>query len=183
VSNRGLHALGRDLERWGRGLDVQRSEQDFLEFRAARAAALSLKIDMNRLTKRATSLPRVGAFARPNTGRGKVYTSNANAWQLKARGPVHWAEYGTSAHYVVARAADTSKRARRRRGRQASGRSRGRDAQVLSDGSRTFGQYAYVRGMRARPFWFAALRRYFPEAVDRAEPEVTDAMRGWIRRG
>ena len=183
MSARGLNGLARDLERWGKGLRVPPSEQDVWEFQASRAAAVSLKIDTDRLVKRAKRWPKAGAFTRPNTGRGSMPAAGKNAWLVKARGPAQWSEFGTSAHWIVARGADTSKKAQRRRKRQASGRSKGRDAALLTPtpgGALNYGQYAWHPGTRARPIWFATIDRYWPDAVDRSEEQILQALEGVV---
>jgi len=183
MSARALNGLARDLERWGKGLRVPPSEQDVWEFQASRAAAVSLKIDTDRLVKRAGRWPSAGAFTRPNTGRGSHPQAGKNAWLVKAQGPGHWAEYGTSAHWIVARGADTSKRAKRRRKRQTAGRSKGRDAALLTpdkSGPRHYGQYAWHPGTRARPIWFATIDRYWPDAVTNAEEQILKALEGVV---
>lgn len=181
--SRSLNALARDLQRWGDRLDMPPRTAEVMEFRAARAAALSMKIDMKRLAAAAaTSIPRAGAYTAPNTGRRAVQSSRRTAWMLKASGPVHWAEWGIGGHWIAASGQDTSRRAKRRRTRAARTGRRGRlrDSPVLSDGSRTYGMYAWHRGVRARPFWFAGLDRYWPDALERAAGELFDALDGEV---
>lgn len=182
MAQRGLNALARDLDRWGDKLTMSPSQGEVLEFRAARAVALSMKIDMARLARSASRHRRAGAYATANSGRGATHGQPRSAWLVKARGPVHWDEYGIAGHYVVASGEDTSRRAKSRRRRASRGTYRGklRNASVLADGSRIYGMYAYHPGVRARPWWFRALDRYYPEALDRAAAELFDAMEGQV---
>jgi len=154
-------------------------EWEYREFLASRAIATSLAIDARRMARQVTGNEKTGARATPNSAQRRRWSGlRDSAWVVKATGPVHWTEWGTQAHWVVASGVDTSNRAVRRRRRQTKGTYRGklRNAQVLSAGGTEYGVYAYVSGMKARPFWFRTLDRYWPDAVDNARAELDTAI-------
>ena len=177
---RSLKGLARDLEKWGDGMDSPPREWEYREFLAARAIAMSLAIDSRRMVKQVTGHSKAGARAVSNSAQRRKWAGlRRSAWVVKATGPVHWWEWGTDDHWVVASGADMSNQAVRRRRRIAKGTYRGKlkDAQVLSPGKgREYGVYAFVRGMRATPFWYRTLDRYWPDAVDRAAPQLERAI-------